>query len=750
MGLKQSIIIKSEYTNNARSKEGRGSRGASPGQYVMRYMAREDATEVLGPVRLLDGAYDSQQFSRYMAREGATEQLKAKQDALLAESMGTDAYGSPLVIKHRFKTIDKQSGRAFGSKGLSLSQSELEDSSERIQDAFDNGHSVQKIVLSFTEEYLRETGVLDPTFVHKGRGSYKGYIDQLKLRTAITAGVKQVTKAGSFVDPEWVGTIQLDTSHVHAHIALVDQDFSPSRMKDDGADRGKINAREKKLFRKGIHYQLEDMKELKSFHKQASVERQNVVAFVKDYAYQTVYDNTAVQLLVASLPTDRRQWRYGTNRKSMKHSNELAEQIVERVFKEDPDNSGYNRAMGAVREYAAESARKNKLTREEQDTLIQNGRHQLIERSVNGLYKTLKDIPEHELSVRTTMTDIQSSSDDELMQAVKHSQTEQGSRGESFDPAAFTLRVRGYGQRQNVHEVESRTFYNLATEYDQAKDLGLVDDTAHVMRLFYEEEQRYHMGLTDKYRTFLSFHHQDDLEQVDRLKPTYEELVDRFQYIQMQEDDTGMTLEEERREYLRDLRAYTFDAFDSGVGSLKEWNTIINYDPDEGSVETRFVLPVRPRPRHDVLTEPHFKSVKALDVHHLGLDYYNKPDARIDGANATAFATTYVGRKERADVAAMYLEGTGQQLPALDAAVADINDMGDAVNQAVSDGLIRSVMLDDLPGVDERQLSTIAVDNNVDIVSGVRSSLLEAEDEKWRRTTHQRVVEQEVLEDVLE
>lgn len=261
MGLKQDIVIKSEYTNNARSKPGGGSRGASPGQYVMRYMAREDATEVLAPVKVTaeaDVGYDSAAFTRYMARDQATERLKTRSDELLGDD--TDAYGSPLVLKHRFRKMDKQSGRAFGSRGISLSHDELEESSEVIQTAFDDGHSVQKIILSFTEDYLREHGVIDKKFKHKGRGSYMGEVDQLKLRTAITGGMDKMTQAGQFADPEWVGTIQLDTSHVHAHIALADTEFSDYRMRDDGADRGKINAHEMKMFRKGIHFELADMR----------------------------------------------------------------------------------------------------------------------------------------------------------------------------------------------------------------------------------------------------------------------------------------------------------------------------------------------------------------------------------------------------------------------------------------------------------------------------------------------------------
>jgi hypothetical protein len=720
MGMKQDIVIKSEYTNNARSSSGKGSRGSSPGQYVMRYMAREDATEVLAPVRLSVAAeaypaYDSSAFTRYMARDQATERLKSKEDEDL---QNTDEYGSPLVLKHKFRQIDKLSGRAFGRGGISLTHAELDRSSENIQIAFDEGHSVQKIVLSFTEEYLRETGVLDPKFIHKGRGSYKGHVDQLKLRHAVISGVERMTKTGRFIDPEWVGTIQLDTSHVHVHIALVDTQFSESRMKSDGADRGKINEREKAMLRKGIHYSLEDMRQLKTFHGQTSLERRNVVAYVKDYAYATMQENSSIQLLVAGLPKNKKQWRYGTNRKSMKHSNALAVKIVEKLFSDDPDKSGYNKAMQAVLDYAEESTIKNKLNDRAKKKLIKEGRERIVERSVNGLYKMLKGIDPAELTTRTTMTDFQSSSDEDLAKALK-----QPIQPGAFDPAAFVLRVRGYNQRQDVHTESVGTFYSLATEYDAAKESGFVDDTAHVMRLFYEEELEFHMGLADKYRTFLSFHHDKDVEVVQRMAPRFDSLVSRYQDLAKMERETLRVDRRARDEYTRDLRAYTFECFQQGVGSLKEWRAITDYDREAGTVDTRFVLPVRPKTRAENLSPIHFDMVKAWDVHHLGLDYYNKLDARIDTKNTLSFASVFESRKSRAEAAEIYVKGTEQNLQALHFAKRDIADMELVVQKAVNEGLIQTVTIEDLSSEDERQLYTLPLDRSLNVARQVRQSI---------------------------
>ncbi|MCL6663438.1 relaxase MobL [Paenibacillus amylolyticus] len=722
MGMKQDIVIKSEYTNNARSSTGKGSRGSSPGQYVMGYMAREDATEVLVPVRMsvtagAEGyaAYDSAAFTRYMARDQATERLISKDDEDLQNA---DAYGSPLVLKQKFRQIDKLSGRAFGRGGISLTHKELERHSQSIQNSFDEGHSVQKIVLSFTEDYLRETGVLDPEFKHKGRGSYRGHIDQLKLRHAVMNGVERMTTAGRFIDPEWVGTIQLDTSHVHVHIALADTKFSKTRMKSDGADRGKINEREKAVLRKGIHFDLEDMSQLKSFNGQASLERRNVVAFVKDYAYATLHENSSIQLLVAGLPKNKKEWRYGSNRKSMNHSNKLAVQIIEKVFAADPDKSGYNKALQAVLDYADESSAKNKLSDGEKKKLIKEGRERIIERSVNGLYKTLKGIDPTELTTRTTMTDIQSSSDEELAQALK-----QSNRSGAFDPATFALRVRGYNTRENVHSKSVGTYYALATDYDVAQEKGFVDDTAHVMRLFYEEELEFHMGLADKYRTFMSFHHNQDVANVQRMTPRYDSLVSRFKGIAKTVSETLRFDQRTLKEYARDLRDYTMDCFKQGVASLKEWRAITDYDREAGTVETRFVLPVRPKTRAENLSPTHFDTVKAWDVHHLGLDYYNKPDARIDTKNALTFAGVFQARKQQAEAAEIYVKGTGQELQALSFAKHDIEDMEQVVQKAMDEGLIQTVKLADLNPQDERQLYTLSLDRSVNVARQVRQSL---------------------------
>ena len=73
MDLKKAIVIKNEFTNTAGGS--RGTRGSTPGKFVIDYMSREDATETLAPVEVNDSGLVFY-ATRYMARADATEKMK--------------------------------------------------------------------------------------------------------------------------------------------------------------------------------------------------------------------------------------------------------------------------------------------------------------------------------------------------------------------------------------------------------------------------------------------------------------------------------------------------------------------------------------------------------------------------------------------------------------------------------------------------------------------------------------------------
>ena len=237
MGLKQSITIMNEFTRKMWNNK--GTRGATPGQYVTRYMSRPNATETIAPATYFDGdAF----VMRYMARKSATERAHTKQE-----------------VKQNIKEADGMSGIAFGYGSVSLSHQKLEEASKDIQQQFDNGKTVMKTVISFDTEYLIKHGILPQGFKVKQRGDLRGNVDQLKLRRAIMNGLKNLGR--DYSDLQYIGTIQVDTKHVHCHLAMVDRGEG-KRLTKDGMQKGMISKEGFKKIRHGIDLSLDREKHL--------------------------------------------------------------------------------------------------------------------------------------------------------------------------------------------------------------------------------------------------------------------------------------------------------------------------------------------------------------------------------------------------------------------------------------------------------------------------------------------------------
>lgn len=766
--LKQSIVIVNEYTSKNK-QTGKGSRGSSPGKFVVDYMARKDATETLAPVEVRDSGLILY-TTRYMARESATEQMKLK-----------GVNGSISQLKDEFAALEYLSGRGFGRKGISLSGKELMETSKLIQNAFDEGHSVQKIVLSFTQEYLKETGIIEPSFEFAGKGSYKGKLDQLKLRHAIGMGLNKMTRMGGYESPEWVGVIQVDTNHIHCHLALTDTDFSKYRLLDDGTDRGKLNEREKYSLRTEINHDLMDLKAMRSFHHQIDLDRHNVVSFVKDYAYDEINHNTNIQLLIASLPKNKRLWRYNTNNKEMTRSNELSTAIVFRIFKEQPNRSGYADALKSIRKYASERQSIDKLSFSESKKLIDNGKELIMTRSVNGLYSMLKDkVVDGRLTVRTPMIDVQSSSDDELKSMLY---TKKTTKEDSFDQAGFELRVRGFSSRRKEHLVKSEDYKQAIDQFDDVFDAGQVNIEAVIMRRFFEEELIYNMKLVDKYRYFFKYDTKQDKKAIEKMYPTYELLNDDFNKIMKKESllsdyysgelsskinipeninenvdyvndqikniydvpmgvrvfDSSLRtvisseLKKEENEYVKSLRDYTFESFRRGVATSREWEAIVNSHRDVDISDyysslsyrnTNVVAPFQPKSSIEGIDSNLFNSVKALDIHHLGLDFYGKIDTSISDDNIQQFVSAYTWRDSFMKEAEAYLEQSDQPKDVIQSVKLDLIDMNEASNIAQSEKEIKVV----IPNVDivssNRMVKTIRIDDSLDVISEVQNSIV--------------------------
>ena len=408
-GLKKSIVIVSEFTVKT---AGGGSRGATPGRYVTRYMARDGATEPIDRF-----------VQNYMSRPSAAEAI----------SSVTDGSMSPY------------DGVAFGDDCIALDATRLKQKSKTIQDAFDSGKTVLKTVLSFTTEYLKEKQVLPPDFEMTGRGAARTHLDQQKLRMAIMDGIKRM----SFDNPCYVGVIQVDTAHVHCHLAIAD--LGTGTVRPDGQQKGMISEKDKRKLRQGIEMALDEYQASKQAC--ANYETAEKLA-VKATMLHAFAEEGFTQAFVAALPDDKSVWRANTNRKDMRLANTLLHDFTKTVL------TGSN-AYESVKQYAEHLAQ----DKSEYDAIYEHYTERMTRKCMNAVYTKLK----------ATKLDLSPATP--FMTGVI-----------TGNGCQFGACLRRYQSAKIAHKNRAKMWQNTA-ETDDDEDI----------RKLAEEEQRFHIQCMLKY-----------------------------------------------------------------------------------------------------------------------------------------------------------------------------------------------------------------------------------------------------------
>lgn len=332
MSLKQSIVVKSEYTIQNKTT-GKGSRGSSIDNFIYDYMARKGCSDVIYPLPdnsqdvvssgQTDNKYDSDEeldayVNRYMARESAVE--KIRKDA-------TD--------EEMFYNVDNADGVAFSNDSISLSDAELKKLADDIQKAFLKGKTVKKTVISFDEEYLKSRGIVDKDLVVEERGAYKSAYDQAKLRSAITHGMKRLV--GKSKTTKWVAVIQNDTKHLHCHLCIVDT--GKGIIMEDGTQKGKISQKDLSLLRRGVDAYLDEKQTVAALTADIQADTMQIKSLVVNALLKN--DNEKLdefkskvflESLMCLLPKNRSKWSANSNSKEMKKANLLVGDAVDKVL----------------------------------------------------------------------------------------------------------------------------------------------------------------------------------------------------------------------------------------------------------------------------------------------------------------------------------------------------------------------------------------------------------------------------------
>lgn len=681
MGLKQSIVVVNEYTVKTGSKG--GSRGGTPGDYVLRYMARDGATEDLTPVRLEDtDAY----ITRYMARKEATETMD-----------------SVAGIKKEMRNAQGFGGLAFGNGDISMSHAKVKAVSRDIQRQFDRGKTVMKTVLSFDEDYLRKNHIIDEEFVCEKRGDFRGNVDQMKLRLAITDGINKMAK--NYDDLEWIGVIQVDTMHLHCHLCMVDRGVG--NLAKDGTQKGKISEKSKRALRRGIDMSLDDMHPVKMLTSNITHDRRNAKCFIKKYAHKTMAEHGTPQFLLACLPEDKSLWRAGTNRKEMKKANYIVREYVTQVL-ELPD-SGYREAMREVDMYAQARQKREGLSDREYRQLINNGQERIIHDCMNGVYSVLKQIPNEERNVRTPMLDVMSME-----------YTDMASETRTDPMIEFGFKLRSYSSRLSHHKKERHKYHEFVKLYEDAQAHNEVSEDSKPLYEFYKFEEDYNAKLMCKYQHFLAFLPSDDEYEEDFnniLK--YRDRMRRLRL--MREDKDIKRMQEEsaedygRRVYDMHGGRYAVTApqiLDSRLDAMKQtyegmlddfryklsdYGLTLETDDNSGVKVSR----AKAYP---------FDEVKALDLHHLGYDF--PYDVNVSRVNVDRFVEVADERYNAFLGAYDYLNESGQTEAVKDLPMRDVVVMKETADMMRNNSVLATAKVGSSNG--RHKANTVRLDQDYD------------------------------------
>ena len=630
MGLKSDVVIVNRFS--VPDGYGGGSRGGTPGRFVIRYMSRDDAIENIAPTRLteLSGLLD-----RYDARMRAYREADRE-----------DPYAVPKMVR-KMDRAQRRGGVAFTSGDPAMSDEKLLDVSERIQRSFDSGHTAMETVISFTDGYLRANGLLDPDFRHEEPGDYAGHVDQLKLRLAVMNGLDKLKPW--YDDLLYAGVVHVDKGHVHCHVCMID--LGEGTRMPDGSQRGKLNEKQKERVRRGVDSYLDQKQTVKMLSSSVAFDKRNLLCYVKRFTYLSMEQQSMPQLILASLPDNRNWWRADTNRREMRQANSLVREFVLEILQPEAQRPSamYLDAHAGIVAYADGRQAREGFGEEKRMELIRNGEERLVRDCMNGVYSVLKRIPKDRLVAGTRFMDVMSLPfEDMAARAVD-------------DPVfEFGFKLRSYSCRLRHHRKEYHKYDDEAKAYQATPDRS---DESEALGRFLWMEAEYQRMLMSKYQHFLSF-----LPPGDFVLDEFDEVMASARRVSameaMAEDPAFGRMAPDAAD------RYGLDVYDVANGSqIRELPRVWEARLDqaraahkERTEEFREFLADYGMgfDGHGLVREDlyPFDAVKALDLHHMGYDF--PYDVVISKECVDAFVDAADRRYEAFGRARDYLEASGQ------------------------------------------------------------------------------------------
>ena len=487
-------------------------------------------------------------------------------------------------------------------------------------------------------------------------------------------------------------------------------DNGKGNLYKDGTQIGKISDKARADLRRGIDLDLDLSQSIRHMSSQAVMDRRNAKCFIKKFTHKAFELNGAPQLIMAMLPENKRLWNAHTHNKEMKRADEITRDYVRLVF--TYPESGYDKAVQKVYNYANARAERENLSEAEHRKLIKDGKQKIEDDCVNGVYNVLKDISKREKHVRTPLIDIAGMDMSDL--ANDHD-----------DPIKdFGFKLRSYSSRLKHHTKEKHKYRQAKQVFENNTN---VHSDARVLQAFYENEEEYNRKLQSKYLYFLNFMPR----KTDMLTPLSDLTVlwqMKNNLLNMRNDLYIKTLVPDKAEKFGKL-VYGIDGGSLVVTKPSAIDNLIkttnkNYErkkkqfseilEDDGCIVTD---------EHKVVKKPayNFEDVKSLDLHHLQYDF--PKDVPISNKNIDAFKSEAYNRYDKLKKAVDYLNSSGQSEYLDDLPIKDITVMKNLADSFVIGNKLKSKKLNVNGGVIKKR-PTFTADRS-DITERIIKSVMQ-------------------------
>ncbi|MGA3512754.1 MobP2 family relaxase [Lactiplantibacillus plantarum] len=324
------------------------------------------------PVEPLDGVSTRlpyQKFIDYTARNTATELDQGDEVA---------------------KPKQQQLTPTFDQRTDHLTVAETDQLRQKLDTAQANKGVLWAGVISFSTQYLIDNHLYDPK---------TEACDQQKIKATVRHSMGPLLKANGLAEKGfWWGDIQFNTNHIHVHLGISELSPRPDRIGYRDGKRVAKEARRKftqpsirsiksHIFQDLIALERPQAKTRKlNLEKRLGVQR----ASLRQQLRQTVGEQQ-LQALFASLPADKKRWRYRSNARDMAKPKQLASALVNQYLQDNPEFQAFQQTVQALDQYNAAVFGQRTAGR-----TAHHKEAELRERLTNALFKACRELPDNE------------------------------------------------------------------------------------------------------------------------------------------------------------------------------------------------------------------------------------------------------------------------------------------------------------------------------------------------------------------